>query len=81
MYAHPLKRSAANFTVGHFGGTLNRDFICVQSLDGLLTIFEQESFGFSCFLSVFLLPGPLAYVKKTDTFVTSGSNWYIQFFR
>ncbi|XP_044755143.1 protein PTHB1 [Coccinella septempunctata] len=81
MYAHALKRSAANFTLGHFGGTLNRDFICVQSLDGLLTIFEQESYGFCCFISVFLLPGPLVYLKKTDSFITSGSNWYIQCFK
>ncbi|KAL3267708.1 hypothetical protein HHI36_006839 [Cryptolaemus montrouzieri] len=81
MYTHSLKRSSANFTIGHFGGTLNRDFICVQSLDGMLSIFEQESFAFSCFISVFLLPGPLVYVRKTDSFVTSGSNWYIQCFK
>ncbi|XP_045474293.1 protein PTHB1 [Harmonia axyridis] len=81
MYAHPLKRSAANFTLGHFGGTLNRDFICVQSLDGLITIFEQESYGFCCFISTFLLPGPLVYVRKTDSFFTFGSNWFIQCYK
>ncbi|KAK9889617.1 hypothetical protein WA026_006991 [Henosepilachna vigintioctopunctata] len=81
MYSHALKRSSANFTIGRFGGTLNRDFICVQSLDGLLTIFEQESYGFSCTMNVFLLPGPLVYVRKTDSFVTTGSNWFVQCFK
>ncbi|RZC35649.1 PTHB1 [Asbolus verrucosus] len=45
-YEHKLRRSAYNFLVGPFGGTQNRDFICVQSLDGLLTFFEQESFSY-----------------------------------
>lgn len=81
MYEHKLKRSAANFVVGPFGGSQNRDFICVQSLDGLLTFFEQESFAFCCFLPNFLLPGPIVYVSKTDSFVTVGSTWDVDSYR
>lgn len=81
MYDHKLRRSAANFVIGPFGGTQNRDFICVQSLDGVLTFFEQESFGFCCFLPSFLLPGPLVYVRKIDSFVTAGSSWKVESFR
>lgn len=81
MYEHKLRRSAANFTVGPFGGSQNRDFICVQSLDGLLTFFEQESFAFCCFLPNFLIPGPLLYNKRTDCFITSTSSWTIESYR
>ncbi|KAJ8957787.1 hypothetical protein NQ314_006502 [Rhamnusium bicolor] len=77
LYEHSLRRSSANFVIGQFGGSQNRDFICVQSLDGMLSFFEQESFTFSCFVPDFLLPGPIAYVKKTDHFVTSSSSWCI----
>lgn len=67
--------------VGGFGGTQSRDFICVMSLDGILTFFEQEHFAFCCFLPDFLLPGPIAYVETKDIFVTFGSNWYLQSYR
>ncbi|XP_018575245.1 protein PTHB1 [Anoplophora glabripennis] len=77
LYEHSLRRSAANFTIGPFGGTQNRDFICVQSLDGMLNFFEQENVASCCFIPDFLLPGPIAYVSKTDDFVTSSSNWCI----
>ena len=38
-----------------FGAGL--DYICVQSYDGLLSIFECESFAFARFLPNFLIPG------------------------
>ncbi|KAK5644334.1 hypothetical protein RI129_005634 [Pyrocoelia pectoralis] len=77
IYEHKLKRSAANFCVGPFGGSFTRDFICIQSLDGLLIFFEQESFAFCCFLPQFLLPGPLIYIKATDAFLTMSSTWHL----
>lgn len=53
------------------------DHICVQSMDGQLTFFEQETFAFSRFLGSFLVPGPLCYVSKTDTFVTSTADFKV----
>ncbi|XP_044271066.1 protein PTHB1 [Tribolium madens] len=81
LYVHKLQKLAFNLCVGPFGGVKNRDFICVQSLDGLLTFFEQESLAFCCFLPDVLLPGPLIFVKSSDSFVTSNSNWHIISFR
>ncbi|KAF5296664.1 hypothetical protein FQR65_LT10204 [Abscondita terminalis] len=81
IYEHKLKRSAANFCIGPFGGVPTRDFICIQSLDGMLIFFEQESFAFCCFLPEFLLPGPLVYVQKSDSFVTVSSSWCLTSFR
>ncbi|XP_031552881.1 protein PTHB1-like [Actinia tenebrosa] len=74
VYEHILERSAFNMTYGPFGGVKGKDFICVQSLDGVLSFFEQESFGFSRFIPSFLLPGPLAYVAKTDSFALCTSS-------
>lgn len=77
LYEHNLERSAANFVVGPFGNIVNRDFICVQSLDGMLSFFEQETPSFRSFLPDILLPGPIAYLQKTDCFITVCSNWSV----
>ncbi|XP_078198298.1 protein PTHB1 isoform X10 [Callithrix jacchus] len=50
-----------------------RDLICIQSIDGMLMVFEQESYAFGRFLPSFLLPGPLAYSSRTDSFITVSS--------
>lgn len=47
------------------------DQIVVQSYDGQLTFFEQEVQSFCRLLPDFLLPGPLAYVVPSDSFVTT----------
>uniref|UniRef100_A0A8D0E015 Bardet-Biedl syndrome 9 n=1 Tax=Salvator merianae TaxID=96440 RepID=A0A8D0E015_SALMN len=73
MYEHHLQRTAFNMTYGPFGGIKGRDLICIQSVDGMLMLFEQESFSFGRFLSGFLLPGPLAYSSRTDSFITVSS--------
>lgn len=47
------------------------DHIVVQSYDGQLTFFEQEVQSFSRLLPDFLLPGPLAYLAASDSFITA----------
>lgn len=49
---------------------VGKDMMCVHSLDGTLSFFEQERFSFSRFLPKNLIPGPITYVLKTDSFVT-----------
>ena len=66
---------------GRFGQIKGRDFFCIQSLDGTLSFYEQESFAFSRFLPNFLTPGPIAYVANTDSFVVSTGNWAIESYR
>ncbi|NWW92924.1 PTHB1 protein, partial [Rhynochetos jubatus] len=73
MYEHNLQRTACNMTYGPFGGVKGRDLICIQSMDGMLMLFEQESYAFGCFLPGFLLPGPLTYSSRTDSFITVSS--------
>lgn len=36
-------------------------------------LFEQESYAFGRFLPGFLLPGPLTYSSRTDSFITVSS--------
>ena len=66
---------------GPFGGVQGKDYMCVQSLDGTLNLFENESFSFSRFLPGFLIPGPLAYVAKTDSFVTVSSSFQLESYK
>nr|KAF6417884.1 Bardet-Biedl syndrome 9 [Rousettus aegyptiacus] len=73
MYEHNLQRTACNMTYGTFGGVKGRDLICIQSMDGMLMVFEQESYAFGRFLPGSLLPGPLAYSSRTDSFITVSS--------
>ncbi|CAM5092346.1 unnamed protein product [Eretmochelys imbricata] len=73
MYEHNLQRTACNMTYGPFGGVKGRDLICIQSMDGMLMLFEQESYAFGRFLPSFLLPGPLTYSSRTDSFITVSS--------
>ncbi|XP_039771064.1 protein PTHB1 isoform X2 [Ornithorhynchus anatinus] len=73
MYEHNLQRTACNMTYGSFGGVKGRDLICIQSMDGMLMLFEQESYAFGRFLPGFLLPGPLTYNSRTDSFITVSS--------
>ncbi|XP_068405392.1 protein PTHB1 isoform X4 [Eschrichtius robustus] len=73
MYEHNLQRTACNMTYGSFGGVKGRDLICIQSMDGMLMVFEQESYAFGRFLPGSLLPGPLAYSYRTDSFITVSS--------
>ena len=83
MYDHQLERTSFCMCKGPFGGTagLNSDpheYICVQSMDGMLSIFEYESFSLSCFLPKVLIPSPIKYIAKTDCFITVNSSWELE---
>eukprot|EP00051_Salpingoeca_urceolata_P016237 m.214801 g.214801 ORF g.214801 m.214801 type:complete len:803 (-) comp18624_c0_seq7:92-2500(-) len=79
-FEHALKRTACNVTRGTFGGSPTELF-CVQSMDGVLTFFNQDGFAFERFLPNFLLPGPLCYVPDTDSFVTATPSGTIEAYR
>ncbi|KAK7112873.1 protein PTHB1-like isoform X2 [Littorina saxatilis] len=81
LYEHNLQRTVHKFCYGPFGGVKGKDFICVQSMDGTISIFEQESFAFSRFLPGALLPGPIKYVPRLDSFVTVSSAWRVECYK
>ncbi|XP_067456594.1 protein PTHB1 [Thunnus thynnus] len=73
VYEHNLQRTACNMTYGTFGGVTGHHSLCIQSMDGMLMFFEQDSYSFGRFLPGFLLPGPLIYNPRTDSFLTVSS--------
>ncbi|XP_070570389.1 protein PTHB1-like isoform X2 [Ptychodera flava] len=81
LYEHNLQRTSYNMTYGPFGGVKGKDFICIQSMDGTVSVFEQESFAFSRFLPGFLIPGPLKYIQRTDSFVTVSSSRQVELYK
>jgi len=81
VYEHHLEHSAANMCHGSFGNKQGVESICVQSLDGQLSFFEGEAISFKRFLPNFLLPGPLAYVPDTDSFVTANSGMVLESYK
>ncbi|XP_072524560.1 protein PTHB1 isoform X2 [Salminus brasiliensis] len=81
IYEHNLQRTACNMTYGPFGGVTGHHFICIQSMDGMLMFFEQESYAFGRFLPGFLLPGPLCYCARTDAFITVSSTRQVECYR
>mmetsp|Transcript_22638 Transcript_22638/g.70294 ORF Transcript_22638/g.70294 Transcript_22638/m.70294 type:complete len:843 (+) Transcript_22638:343-2871(+) len=80
-YEHAFERTAACMVYGPFGGVQGRDYICVQSMDGQLCVYEQETFAFSRFLHNFLVPGPLLYLQKTDSFITCNSSYDVECYK
>ena len=60
---------------------VGKDFVCIQSMDGTLAVFEQESFAFSRFLPGALLPGPISYVQRLDSFVTVSSQRQVESYK
>lgn len=57
------------------------ELMCVQSMDGQLAFFHQDSPMFTCFLPDFLLPGPLDYILYTDSLITVNSAHVLQVFK
>lgn len=55
--------------------------MCVQSLDGTFSFYENENFAFSRFLPGALLPGPLAFVPLSDSFVTVSTSWTLESYK
>ncbi|XP_023334274.1 protein PTHB1 [Eurytemora carolleeae] len=47
VYQHILTRSSYSFVTGSFGGGQTREYIAVLSLDGAISIFEQDSHSFT----------------------------------
>jgi len=86
VYEHRLGDHGEHFTAfnmccGPFGQNFRRDLICVQSMDGRLQIFEQESHSFTRQLENSLVPGPLCYCEKMDAFLTCSSSMYIEAYK
>ena len=66
---------------GPFGGIYNKDYICVQSLDCQLSFYEQDSYAFTRALPNSLIPSPICYLSKTDSFIIQNSVFEIECYK
>eukprot|EP01029_Cantina_marsupialis_P027768 TRINITY_DN7737_c0_g1_i1.p1 TRINITY_DN7737_c0_g1~~TRINITY_DN7737_c0_g1_i1.p1 ORF type:complete len:875 (+),score=267.96 TRINITY_DN7737_c0_g1_i1:112-2736(+) len=73
--------TAANMISGPFGGVRDKDYICVQSMDGQLSFFEHDRHAFTRVLPNCLIPGPLAYCEKTDSIITCNSAYEVESYK
>nr|CCC95959.1 unnamed protein product [Trypanosoma congolense IL3000] len=73
-YETPLEHLSYNFTYGTFGRA-SHEMICVQSMDGQLTVIDRNTVLFRRFLPIndFLLPACLTYCPSRDYFITCNS--------
>lgn len=62
--------TAYNMTSGTLCGTKDSEMIIVQSMDGKVQVFDQQNDAFVRQLVDCLLPGPVTYVPKIDSFLT-----------
>lgn len=82
VYQHKLKHTAYNICCGAFGRAKDSaDLICVQSLDGVITVFEHDVVSFACYLPEFLIPGPIAYCRQLDAIITASAARLVQCYR
>ena len=58
-----------------------KDFLCVQSMDGQLSFFEQDHASFTRQLKNCMLPGPITYCEKTDCIITASSELKIECYK
>ncbi|XP_021183522.3 protein PTHB1 [Helicoverpa armigera] len=77
---HSFTRKADSLTCGPFGNIKTRDFICIQSLDGSLSFFDQDTFLFMCIFNDVIIPSPVSYIASSDSFVLCKSTWVIEIY-
>ena len=81
LYQHRFERPTHSMVHGGFGGIEGADLICVQSMDGQISIIEREVLSFQRTLPNFLVPGPLCYLPRTDCFVTCNSGFDVECYK
>ena len=59
----------------------DHDYLCVQTLDGVLFVFEYERQSMVKSLPNTYLPGPLAYLSRLDAFLTVSSNYHLECYK
>ncbi|CAF1194371.1 unnamed protein product [Didymodactylos carnosus] len=75
-YEHNLNRPAFNMCKGQFGGGKSkrddaREYICVQSVDGVLFVFEFERNSMVKSIPGCYLAGPICYLPRYQTLAIS----------
>jgi Bardet-Biedl syndrome 9 protein len=76
-YEHKLVRNAFNFCIGRIGEK-NYDFIFVQSVDGVISIFEQDAIVNHVSLNEVIFPGPIGFLSRKDHLLVSNTAYEVE---
>jgi Bardet-Biedl syndrome 9 protein len=76
-YEHKLVRNGFNFCLGRIGDR-NYDIIFVQSIDGVISIFEQDSLVNSVAINENIFPGAISFLNRKDYFLISNTAYEVQ---
>ena len=72
-----LKRKAHNFTRGKIGER-NNDIVFIQSIDGAVSIYEQDTLINIVTFSEVFFPGQIAFLNRKDAFIISNTAYEIE---
>ena len=76
-YDHKLKRNGHNFCRGQIGDR-NYDVVFIQSIDGAISIYEQDSFINLVAFSEVIFPGQIGFINRKDSFVLTNTAYEVE---
>jgi len=76
-FEHRLSRNGYNLCLGKITGK-NYHTIFVQSIDGVISIYEQESLVNSILISEIYLPGSISFLSKRDSLLLSNTSYEVE---
>jgi len=76
-YEHKLIRNGFNLCLGRIGER-SYDIIFVQSVDGVISIFEGETCVNNIAINEIIFPGPIGFLSRKDSFVISNTSYEIE---
>jgi Bardet-Biedl syndrome 9 protein len=76
-YDHKLPRNGFNFCLGRIGEK-NLDIIFVQSIEGVISIYEQDHLVNAIAINDILMPGPTAFLSRKDYFLISNTSYEVE---
>ena len=76
-YAHKLKRNGHNFCLGQIGER-KYDLVFIQSIDGAISINEQDSFVNLVSFSEVIFPVQIGFINRKDSFVITNTAYEVE---
>ena len=77
FYEYKLARNGFNFCLGRIGER-NYDLVFIQSIDGVISIYEQDHLINSVSLSEVIFPGPIDFLSRKDYFVVANTAYEVE---
>ena len=76
-FDHKLKFNGHNFTKGRIGDR-NYDIVFIQSTDGAISIYEQDSLINIVSFTEVIFPGAIGFLSNKDSFIISNTSYEVE---